>query len=169
MIAVLLHFLVLTVLTVIHLSKEKAVDQAAPTQITLNAPRTVEPVADTPPPEIIDRNQVPVLDNEQEGPVNPDRELHPRRDAGSPGRDHPRPARPDEGPGIYNPDPEALSEPAERRDRWHRDRRRDARPPRQRRVRPSRAGAQAAAAGAAAVSARSGGGGRGGGKRPSRS
>ena len=42
-IAVLLHVLVLTVLTVIHLTKEKPTDVAAPTQITMNAPRIEAP------------------------------------------------------------------------------------------------------------------------------
>jgi len=108
-IAVLLHFLVLTVLTVIHLSKEKPVDQTAPTQITLNQPRVIEPVADTPPPEIIDRNQVPVLDNEQEGPVNPDPNYIPDATPGRQGEIIPDQLDPTKDPGIYNPDPEALS------------------------------------------------------------
>ena len=108
-IAVLLHVLALTVLTVIRLTEEKAENQAAPTQITLNQPRVMEPVADTPPPEIIDRNQVPVLDNEQEGPVNPDPNYIPEATPGRQGEIIPDQLDPTKDPGIYNPDPEALS------------------------------------------------------------
>src|SRR5882672_4179063 len=99
-IAVLLHVLVLTVLTVIHLTREKKTENTAATQIEMRAPRVEAPVADTPPPEIIDRNTVPVLPNEQEGPVNPDVNYIPDAAPGRKGEIIPDQLDPTKDPGI---------------------------------------------------------------------
>jgi uncharacterized membrane protein YgcG len=108
-ISVLLHVLVLTVLSVIYLHKDKPVESNATTTIQMHQQKIETPVNDTPPPEIIDRNTVPVLPNEQEGPVNPDVNYIPDAAPGRKGEIIPDQLDPTKDPGIYNPDPEALS------------------------------------------------------------
>jgi hypothetical protein len=60
------------------------------------------------PPEIIDRNSVPVLRRRGRGARQSRRALHPRGRAGRVGEITDE-IDPTKDPGIFNPDPEALS------------------------------------------------------------
>jgi hypothetical protein len=107
-IAILLHVLLVAVMSVIYVSHARQEVSAPATAVSiaktpLNLPPPIEE-----PPEIIDRNSVPVLPNEQEGPVNPDENIIPEAAAGRVGEITDE-IDPTKDPGIFNPDPEALS------------------------------------------------------------
>ncbi len=107
-IAVLVHILALAVLSVIYLAHEKPREVVSVTAVSI-APTPLElPPAIEEPPEIIDRDSVPVLEDQEEGPVNPDEVYIPEAAPGREGEITDE-IDPTKDPGIYNPDPEALS------------------------------------------------------------
>jgi hypothetical protein len=107
-IAVLLHVLVGTVASVVYFATTEAKVVEAPTTIAITQAPVELPPAIEEPPEIIDRNSVPVLPDQDEGPVNPDENYIPEAAAGRVGEITDE-IDPTKDPGIFNPDPEALS------------------------------------------------------------
>ena len=107
-IAILLHVLIIAVVSVIYIAGEAREREAPPTSVSIAAnPLNLPPPIET-PPEIIDRNSVPVLPDQDEGPVNPDEDFIPDAAAGRQGEITDE-LDPTKEAGIYNPDPEALS------------------------------------------------------------
>ncbi len=107
-IAVLVHILALAVLSVIYLAHERPREVVSVTAVSI-APTPLElPPPIEEPPEIIDRDSVPVLEDQEEGPVNPDEIYIPEAAPGREGEITDE-IDPTKDPGIYNPDPEALS------------------------------------------------------------
>lgn len=107
-IALLIHVLVVAVMSVIYIAHERAEVSAPPTAVSIaKTPLDLPPPIEE-PPEIIDRNSVPVLPNEEEGPVNPDENYIPEAAAGRVGEITDE-IDPTKDAGIFNPDPEALS------------------------------------------------------------
>jgi hypothetical protein len=107
-IAILLHVLIFAVMSVLYMAHERA--PAVEKDIAINVAQTplVLPDAIEEPPEIIDRSSVPILPDQDEGPVNPDPNFIPDAEAGRAGEITDE-IDPTKDPGIYNPDPEALS------------------------------------------------------------
>jgi hypothetical protein len=106
--AVLLHVLLIAVVSVIYLGHDAPREDLSVTQVAVQAPpaQDLEPIEA--PPEIIDRNSVPTLPDEQDGPVNPDENYIPDAAPGRVGEITDE-VDPTKDPGIFNPDPEALS------------------------------------------------------------
>ena len=107
-IAILIHVLIFVVFSVIYITHERREER--PQDIAVSVARTpleLPPPVEI-PPEIIDRNSVPILPTEKEGPVNPDPVYVPDADPGRPGEITDE-IDPNKEAGIYNPDPEALS------------------------------------------------------------
>src|SRR5687768_4103265 len=71
-IAILIHILVVAVMSVIYITHDRPKPADGAQQIQIARTPLVLPDAIEEPPEIIDRNSVPILDNQDEGPVNPD-------------------------------------------------------------------------------------------------
>jgi len=107
-IAILIHILIVAVMSVIYMTHEKAKSTELVQGISIAKAPMVLPDAIEEPPEIIDRNSVPILDNQKEGPVNPDPMYIPDADAGRIGEITDE-LDPNKEAGIFNPDPEALS------------------------------------------------------------
>ena len=107
-IAVLMHILLFAVLSVWYLASGKVKEESINVPVTMAArvPTATEEIEK--PPEIIDRNSVPVLPDQEEGPVNPDPNYVPDAAPGKAGEitDETDPTK---EAGIFNPDPEALS------------------------------------------------------------
>jgi hypothetical protein len=108
-IAVLIHILLFAVTSVMYIAHTRQREEG-PTETTVSIASTpLElPPAIEEPPEIIDRESVPVLPDQEEGPVNPDENFIPDAAAGRQGEITDE-IDPTKEPGIYNPDPEALS------------------------------------------------------------
>lgn len=107
-IAVLLHILVFAVLSVMYIAHQQPVQRIEDTAVSLaKTPLELPPPIEE-PPEIIDRSAVPLLPDEKEGPVNPDPVYIPDVDPGRAGEITDE-VDPNKDPGIFNPDPEALS------------------------------------------------------------
>jgi hypothetical protein len=107
-IAVLLHVLLAAVMSVVYFSHTQKKVEEPPTAIAIAKTPLTLPEAIEEPPEIIDRNSVPVLPDQDEGPVNPDEHYIPDAEAGRIGEITDE-IDPTKDPGIFNPDPEALS------------------------------------------------------------
>jgi len=107
-IAILLHVLLVAIMSVVYISHGKTEVSAPATAVSIAKSPLVLPDPIEEPPEIIDRNSVPVLPNEQEGPVNPDENIIPEAAAGRVGEITDE-IDPTKDAGIFNPDPEALS------------------------------------------------------------
>src|SRR5262245_44243195 len=85
-IAVLLHVLLIAIMSVYYTTRESAPAEEVVTTVSVAQPRAELPEELVTPPEIIDRNSVPIQDpNEQEGPVNPDENYIPEADPGKVG------------------------------------------------------------------------------------
>lgn len=107
-IAVLIHILIFAVFSVLYIAHEQPVLRTEVTPITIaQTPLELPPTIEE-PPEIIDRNSVPILPTEKEGLVNPDPNYVPDADPGRAGEITDE-IDPTKEAGIYNPDPEALS------------------------------------------------------------
>src|SRR5262245_8076654 len=107
-IAILLHILLVAIMSVVYIAHERSEVSAPATSVSIaKTPLDLPPPIEE-PPEIIDRNSVPVLPNEEEGPVNPDENYIPEAAPGRVGEITDE-IDPTKDPGIFNPDPEALS------------------------------------------------------------
>src|SRR5262245_12776649 len=107
-IALLLHVLLVAIMSVVYIAHERTDVSAPATSVSIaKTPLDLPPPIEE-APEIIDRNSVPVLPNEEEGPVNPDENFIPDAAAGRKGEITDE-VDPTKDPGIFNPDPEALS------------------------------------------------------------
>ena len=106
-IAVLLHVIALAVTTVIYVAHGVLAEKISATAVTMadKALNLLPPIEE--PEEIMERDRVPVLDNEIEGIVNSDPEYIPNADPGKVGETDE--TDPNKEAGIYNPDPEAPS------------------------------------------------------------
>lgn len=107
-IAILVHVIILAGASVFYLASHGPTEQVQETAVNIRTAPPVLPPAIETPPEPIDRNSVPVLPDQEEGPVNPDPDFIPDAAPGRQGEitDETDPTK---DPGIYNPDPEALS------------------------------------------------------------
>ena len=108
-IAVLMHVLLVAVLSIVYMASERPEPAVQPIAVSIaGAPADLPPPLDV-PPELIDRNAVPLLADQKEGPVNPDPVYEPDAEPGRAGEitesDDPR-----RDPGIWNPDPDALDD-----------------------------------------------------------
>jgi hypothetical protein len=106
--AVLVHVLAIAILSVIYLGHGKPPPDVSVMGVTVSAPPDSAPEPIEAPPEIIDRNSVPTLPDQEEGPVNPDENYIPDAAPGRVGEITDE-IDPTKDPGIFNPDPEALS------------------------------------------------------------
>ena len=106
--AVLLHVLLVAVVSVIYLGHGAPPEDVSVMSVAVQAPPADAPAPLEEPPEIIDRNSVPVLPDQEEGPVNPDENYIPDAAPGRVGEITDE-VDPTKDPGIFNPDPEALS------------------------------------------------------------
>jgi hypothetical protein len=107
-IAVLVHVLLIAIFSVMAIGTHKPKADMGVAAISVSAVSDAPPEAIEEIPEIIDRNSVPVLPDQDEGPVNPDENYIPDADAGRQGEITDE-IDPTKEAGIFNPDPEALS------------------------------------------------------------
>ena len=107
-IAILLHILIIAILSVTYIATATREVEEPVTALRIASTPLELPPAIEEPPEIIDRNSVPVLPDQEEGPVNPDEHFIPDAAAGRVGEITDE-IDPTKDPGIFNPDPEALS------------------------------------------------------------
>jgi hypothetical protein len=106
--AILLHLLLFAIFSIIYIAHQAPVEKTVDMAVNISKTPLVLPDAIEEPPEIIDRNSVPILPTETEGPVNPDPVYIPDADPGRAGEITDE-IDPTKEAGIYNPDPEALS------------------------------------------------------------
>ncbi len=105
--AILIHVLLIAIFSVIYIASHKQEEKDQVMQVsTARTPVLPPPIEEV--PEIIDRDSVPVLTEEEEGPVNPDENYIPDAAPGRQGEITPETDL-DKDPGIFNPDPEALA------------------------------------------------------------
>ncbi len=107
-IAVLLHVMVIAIMSVWYLADDTKKEVESITAVSIAKNDNFLPPPIETPPEIIDRNSVPVQDAKDEGPVNPDENYIPDAAAGRQGEITDE-VDPNKEAGIFNPDPEALS------------------------------------------------------------
>src|SRR5262245_42247418 len=71
-IAALLHLLIFAIFSVVYIVHDRPKEKAKDIAVNIAKTPLVLPPEIEAPPEIIDRNSVPILPTEKEGPVNPD-------------------------------------------------------------------------------------------------
>jgi squalene-hopene cyclase-like protein len=107
-IALLIHILGFAIISVMVVAHKGPAEKVEVTAVSIAETPLVLPDAIEEPPEIIDRSSVPILPDQQEGPVNPDPNYIPDAAPGRAGEITDE-IDPTKEAGIYNPDPEALS------------------------------------------------------------
>src|SRR5262245_3167183 len=108
MMAVLLHVLLVTILSVVVIRAQRREASSQATAMVVARPQAELPPAIEPAP-LLERDCVPPLASVEPGVVNPDEHLIPEAAAGRPGpiTDELDPTL---DPGHFNPDPAALAE-----------------------------------------------------------
>jgi hypothetical protein len=107
-IAIMVHVVIIAIASVVYMASKEGKEEDTTTAVSMRKAPPVLPAPIETVPEPIDRNSVPVLPDQQEGPVNPSDDYIPDAAPGKQGEITDE-VDPTKEAGIFNPDPEALS------------------------------------------------------------